>query len=85
MSARIAFDTPEDVELSYDVAGPGSRLAAGLIDMTIIGLIIATSVAGLLAGGVLAVSVQDLLDGDLTSGMSPILMRPVCTFEPPVL
>ncbi len=37
---RLTLETPEQVEVSFDLAGPGSRFCAVLIDMLIMGLLL---------------------------------------------
>lgn len=64
---RVSFETPEDVRLSFDVAGPGSRVAAALIDMTIIGTVVLAAVSAMIATDALAVSLRDVVEGELAT------------------
>jgi len=59
---RVRFETPEDVELSFDLAGPGSRAAAALVDYAIIALVVLALIAALAGAGAIAVRVRDLFD-----------------------
>ncbi len=65
MGSRIRFETPEDVGLEFESAGPGSRVAAGLIDLAIVHVLIAVVLGGLAAAGTLAVPTRALLEGDV--------------------
>jgi uncharacterized RDD family membrane protein YckC len=60
-SKRISIRGAEDVVLSYALAGPGSRIAAGLIDLTVIWLLIAIGFGLLLSAGMLAFTLSDLI------------------------
>lgn len=59
---RVRFETPEDVALSFDLAGPGSRAAAAIVDYLIIGAVVIALVAALTAAGAIAVEMKDLFD-----------------------
>lgn len=61
---RVRFETPEDVALSFDLAGPGSRAAAALVDYFIIALIVLALIAALAGAGAIALRVRDLIDPD---------------------
>ncbi len=39
MGRKISFQTPENVEISYDIAGVGTRYIAWLLDLLILGLL----------------------------------------------
>jgi uncharacterized RDD family membrane protein YckC len=39
MKEQLSIDTPEQIELNYDIAGIGSRACAALIDSTLIGVL----------------------------------------------
>jgi uncharacterized RDD family membrane protein YckC len=64
MSDAVRFETPEDVELSFDLAGPGSRAAAAMIDYLIIGAVVFALIALLIGAGAIAIRIQDLFDPD---------------------
>lgn len=67
---RVRFETPEDVELSFDLAGPGSRAAAALVDYLIIGVVVLALLALLAGAGAIAFSVRDLFDPDTLAELS---------------
>ncbi len=84
---QVVFETPEDVALSFELAGPASRLAAALVDYTIIGLVTLAGVAALSAAGVLAVRWSELLDpgqmaqiGGLAAATLVVILFAVHTF-----
>jgi uncharacterized RDD family membrane protein YckC len=60
--AHATFETPEDVHLRFDLAGPGSRMAAALVDYTLIGTVMLAMVAVLIAAGALSIKLKDLFD-----------------------
>src|SRR5436190_21565531 len=64
---RVRFETPEDVALSYDLAGPGSRAAAALVDYAIIGSVVIAVIALLAGAGAIALRGRDLFDPDTIS------------------
>lgn len=57
---RVQFETPEDVDLEFDLAGPASRMAAAIIDYLIIGVVMLAAVATLAAAGVVALDLKNL-------------------------
>src|SRR5436190_20887881 len=61
---RVRFETPEDVALSFDLAGPGSRAAAAIVDYAIIAAVVIALVAMLAGAGAIALRVRDLFDPD---------------------
>lgn len=61
---RVSFETPEDLALTFELAGPGSRAAAALIDYLVIGSVIVALLAVLMGAGVLAFSFRDLFNPD---------------------
>jgi uncharacterized RDD family membrane protein YckC len=65
MSDRYIVDTPENIELSYDVAGIGSRFLAAIVD---------TLLVLLLQGALLAVMVGLLSRADSGSGAQSVLL-----------
>lgn len=67
---RVRFETPEDVELAFDLAGPGSRAAAALVDYLIIGAVVLALIALLAGAGAIAFSVRDLFDPDTLAELS---------------
>lgn len=76
MLNQITIQTPEDVKLNYDIAGPGSRIAAGLIDLTIIWSTIAGIVVLMLSTGAISISLVDVVDGKLPAqiGMTTLIL-----------
>ena len=58
---RITLTTPEQVEVSYDLAGLGSRFLAGFVDTCLVGLIILLLILAL--GYLRGVLSQDSLQG----------------------
>lgn len=59
MSARIEFETPENILVNYQPAGLGTRFMAWLIDSTIAYLIVFVLILGLIA---LGIAVDGLFD-----------------------
>jgi uncharacterized RDD family membrane protein YckC len=57
---RVRFETPEDVELEFDLAGPASRMAAAMIDYAIIGVVMVAMVAVFASAGLVAIDLDDL-------------------------
>lgn len=66
----LTFETPEDVGLAFEPAGPGSRVAAGLIDLVIIAILIIAAGAAGVAAGALAFDPRAVIGGDLISELS---------------
>jgi uncharacterized RDD family membrane protein YckC len=56
----VRFETPEDVHLEFDLAGPASRMAAAMIDYFVIGLVMTAAVLVFVAAGVIAVDLRQL-------------------------
>jgi uncharacterized RDD family membrane protein YckC len=56
----VRFETPEDVDLEFDLAGPASRMAAAMIDYFLILLVMAAAVVALVAGGVVVLDLRTL-------------------------
>ena len=67
MSGPLTFETPEDVGLRFEPAGPGSRIAAGLIDLMIIGTLIGAALAAGVSAGILAFEPRAFVGGDFVS------------------
>jgi uncharacterized RDD family membrane protein YckC len=63
VAKQITIRTPEDIDLSYEIAGPGSRIAAGLIDLSIIWSIIFALALLLMSTGGISVSMADIVEG----------------------
>lgn len=57
---RVQFETPEDVDLEFDLAGPASRMAAAMVDYLIIAVVMLAAVAALAGAGVVAVDLKNL-------------------------
>ncbi len=69
----VDFATPEDVPLQFELAGPGARILAGLLDQVIIliieaGMLMFALVLGILAQWVTESQVEDWADQMQTSG-----------------
>jgi uncharacterized RDD family membrane protein YckC len=60
--AQATFETPEDVHLVFDLAGPGSRMASALIDYLLIALVLFAMTAILIGAGALSIKLKDLFD-----------------------
>jgi uncharacterized RDD family membrane protein YckC len=60
----VRFETPEDVHLEFDLAGPASRMAAAMIDYFLIGAVMAAAVIALVAAGVVALDLRTLASPD---------------------
>jgi uncharacterized RDD family membrane protein YckC len=67
---RVSFETPEDVALTFDLAGPGSRAAAALVDYLLISGVVFALLAMLIGAGVLAFSFRDLFNPEALKEMS---------------
>ncbi|MEM6692270.1 MAG: RDD family protein [Planctomycetota bacterium] len=52
MSERIRFETPENIEVSYDVAGLGTRFAAWVFDQFLVTIVVFISFFALLLTGI---------------------------------
>ena len=70
MPKKITINTAEDVDLNYKIAGPGSRIAAGLIDLSIIWAIIFLLMIFLVATGGVSLSLSDVVEGRIPAQMS---------------
>ncbi len=75
MRPTVDFATPEDVPLSFELAGPGSRILAALLDQLLIltieiGLVTAAVLVGVLGEWITEADVQRVAD-DLTAGGGP--------------
>lgn len=68
------FQTPEDVDLQFDLAGPVSRIAAGLIDYLILAVVIVSALFALMSGGIIAVRFEDLTSWDAIIQLSAFAM-----------
>lgn len=70
MSEQVRFETPEDVALAFDLAGPASRLAAAFLDYLILGTLFLALVLVLASAGVIALGWRDVLDPESWSRIS---------------
>ncbi len=75
MRPTVDFATPEDVPLSFELAGPGSRILAGLLDQMIvlsieIGLLFAALLFGVLGEWINETDIQSAAD-ELSRGGGP--------------
>ena len=75
MRPTVDFATPEDVPLSFELAGAGSRILAGLLDQMIIlsielGLFMAALLLGVLSKWISEADIQNVAD-DLSRGGGP--------------
>lgn len=64
MEDRVHFETPEDVDLAFDLAGPASRMAAAIVDHAVIGVLMLAAAAVLITGGIVAIDLADLSSWD---------------------
>lgn len=70
MSEQVRFETPEDVALAFDLAGPASRLAAAFLDYLLLGLLFLALVLALASAGVIALGWRDVFDAQAWSRLS---------------
>ncbi len=59
MSSHIRFETPENIEVSYDLAGLGSRFAAWSLDQLLVTLVVIVLIIALLITGAVGESIFD--------------------------
>lgn len=69
----VDFATPEDVPLQFELAGPGSRILAGLLDQVLIviieaGMLMTALVVGIIAQKINEAQVEDWAEQMQTSG-----------------
>ncbi|MBA3946512.1 MAG: RDD family protein [Herpetosiphonaceae bacterium] len=64
---HLLIETPEQIALSYDIAGIGARFVAALVDHILIGVLIA-----LLAAVAISLSERNLLAGSLAFGLAAL-------------
>lgn len=64
MAEQVRFETPEDVALAFDLAGPASRLAAALLDYLILAGLLLAAVISLASLGMIALGWRDVFDPD---------------------
>jgi uncharacterized RDD family membrane protein YckC len=70
VSKKITINTAEDVDLNYEIAGPGSRIAAGLIDLSIIWTIVFSLILFFVATGGISLSLSEFIDGRIPAQVS---------------
>ncbi len=68
----VRFETPEDVDLEFDLAGPASRMAAAMIDYLVILVVMLGAVAAMVAAGVIAVDLRRLASSELLSELGAL-------------
>lgn len=59
MSSQIHFETPENIEVGYDLAGLGSRFAAWALDQILVTLVVIVLFIALLTTGAVGDSILD--------------------------
>jgi uncharacterized RDD family membrane protein YckC len=59
----VTFETPENVQVSYETAGLGTRFIAWFIDSTLLSILLFVMVIAFLAAGILVDEVRDVLGG----------------------
>ena len=72
MTGFVEVQTPDNVILRYKLAGPGSRVAAGIIDLCIIWTAIGLILLGLLASGQISVSLANVSVSQIPANFSQI-------------
>lgn len=70
MSEQVHFETPEDVALAFDLAGPASRLAAAFLDYLLLLLLFLALVLVLISAGVIALGWREVFDAQAWSRLS---------------
>jgi uncharacterized RDD family membrane protein YckC len=60
--------------LSFDLAGPASRMAAALLDYLIITLLLLALIVALISAGVIALEVRDLFDPSALAAMNAVAL-----------
>ncbi|MEE2901914.1 MAG: RDD family protein [Myxococcota bacterium] len=70
MRRFVEIQTPEQVTLRYELAGPGSRIAAGIIDLFIIWTAIGLIAAGLFASGQISISLSEINAGEMPASFT---------------
>ena len=64
MASRIRFETPENIQVGYDLAGLGSRFAAWVLDQCLVTFVVIVSFIALLITGEMGDSIVDDLAGE---------------------
>ena len=62
MSEQIHFETPENIEVAYEVSGLGTRFAAWMLDQFLISIVVFVAFFALLLTGAAGESIIEQLD-----------------------
>ncbi len=62
-TSQISFETPENIEVGYDLAGLGSRFAAWVLDQMLVTFIVLVLFIAILIAGLISESILDDLVG----------------------
>jgi len=66
----VEIQTPDQVTLRYELAGPGSRIAAGIIDLFIVWTAVGLITVGLFASGQISISLSEMNAGQMPASFT---------------